>query len=782
MSSTMSGNKGAAAAAETPARLFERAMTAMRAGLAHQARPMLETLTNRVPDHAKSRYALGIACFQLRDLDAAVAALTRALDGDLAPSLRRDALWHLALSHHDRGHIAETIDLAGRLVTDFPDYFGGFGLRGDLTRDTDPVQAEADLRRAVTLNRSFRPAVHALATLLLARGDLSGAADMAQRLLAIGRPDLELDRAIGRRLAEAGRLAEALTSLRRVGTDAAATDSDRARLVLALMAAGQLAEAHGVAAGLSGTSDNPQVAFARGLAAWRAGAVARAETDLQASAVAGVPWRGDALVLCGFLARQRGDGAAAARFYDAVLADSADLPTKARAEAEAGLGQMALDRGRLDEALARLTAAADGPEPDLRRRLDLLSAQHYRDDPAALAATAGKAMAALAAATRDLPPLPASPLPASPLPASPLPASPLPAPAVQGDRPLRLLHLGDWSRNQVQAFVRPVVAAYDRDRVQAIMVHAAIDGMHRPGLLPPGPAAADLTGLPPEQLAARLAAFEPDGILHVTANVHADALAAAALLPDRPHLAWGDVYGASGVETVGALVADAGHLPDGTDPDGLARTVHLVPGSAYVFEPPAAAPPVLKPPGRPLTFGSTHRLAKLGDPVLDLWARVLAAHDEAVLLVQATALDEPAVRTAMAGRFAARGIAPERLHWVGRLPHHDMLALYNRIDVLLDAQPWSGGLTTLEALWMGTPVVTQPGRSLRSRHAAAHLAHIGLDDLVAGSDDGFVAAATAIAGDPARRRLLAADLRDRIAWSPLVATRPLAAALAALIG
>ncbi|MBO6521611.1 MAG: tetratricopeptide repeat protein [Rhodospirillales bacterium] len=67
--------------------------------------------------------------------------------------------------------------------------------------------------------------------------------------------------------------------------------------------------------------------------------------------------------------------------------------------------------------------------------------------------------------------------------------------------------------------------------------------------------------------------------------------------------------------------------------------------------------------------------------------------------------------------------------------------------VVLDTIGWSGGNTSLEALAMGTPVVSLPGRFMRGRHTYAMLKMIGADDLIADDPDDYVRIATLLATD-----------------------------------
>ncbi|HEV7372875.1 MAG TPA: hypothetical protein VGO20_27540, partial [Arenibaculum sp.] len=100
-------------------------------------------------------------------------------------------------------------------------------------------------------------------------------------------------------------------------------------------------------------------------------------------------------------------------------------------------------------------------------------------------------------------------------------------------------------------------------------------------------------------------------------------------------------------------------------------------------------------------------------------------------------------------------------------PHPALLAAYGEVDVALDPFPYSGGLTTLEAFWMGVPVVTLPERRFVSRHTLAHASVLGHPEWAARDADDYVRIAARLASDPDALAAVRAGLRSGMAASPL---------------
>ena len=228
----------------------------------------------------------------------------------------------------------------------------------------------------------------------------------------------------------------------------------------------------------------------------------------------------------------------------------------------------------------------------------------------------------------------------------------------------------------------------------------------------------------------------------------------------------------TGLAEMDGFVSDRWETPAGFDQDYSERLLRM-PDGYCVYSPPAHAPAVAALPALArggITFGCLNNLAKITPEAIALWSAILRRLPTARLLVQAQALDETATADAFRARFAAHGIGGQldgQLELRGGLAHRAMLATYGQIDIALDPFPYSGGLSTCEALWMGVPTLTMPGTSFASRHSLSHMSNVGLGDWAVADVAGYLDAALARAGDVSALATLRAGLRERVRTSPL---------------
>lgn len=96
------------------------------------------------------------------------------------------------------------------------------------------------------------------------------------------------------------------------------------------------------------------------------------------------------------------------------------------------------------------------------------------------------------------------------------------------------------------------------------------------------------------------------------------------------------------------------------------------------------------------------------------------------------------------------------------------MAAYGRVDIGLDPFPYSGGLTTIEALWMGVPVVTLSGETFAARHSTSHLMNAGLDDLVTVKSEDYVRKVLELSADFDALEELRQSMRPKLAVSPIL--------------
>ncbi len=248
--------------------------------------------------------------------------------------------------------------------------------------------------------------------------------------------------------------------------------------------------------------------------------------------------------------------------------------------------------------------------------------------------------------------------------------------------------------------------------------------------------------------------------------------------------------GSTGVPHMDWLIGDAVVTPPEDDALCTERVARL-PGTVFCHAPeedyplPAFGPDMAT---RPLTFGSFNNVPKLTPRTLALWARVLQAVPDARLLLKAPSFGDAGAVAFFRERLVALGVAADRIEFRGPVGLPDMMAEYADVDIALDPVPYNGGTTSLQAMWMGVPVLTLHGQHFVSRMGSSFMQAAGLPEWVARDDGEYVAIAQRMAADRHALLRLRSGLRARLlalpAWDAVAHTRAFEAAIgqAALTG
>lgn len=175
------------------------------------------------------------------------------------------------------------------------------------------------------------------------------------------------------------------------------------------------------------------------------------------------------------------------------------------------------------------------------------------------------------------------------------------------------------------------------------------------------------------------------------------------------------------------------------------------------------------------TFGSFGNLSKMGDQVVRLWSQILKRAPGSKLYLKSKQLADSDTLRLTYERFAAEGIEPSSLILEGPSGRDQYFECYNRVDMILDTFPYPGGTTSVEALWMGVPVLTLKGHRFLSRLGESIAHNIGNPAWIAADEAGYVDKALHLSSNQRTLSDLRCTLRARALSSPLFDTQRFAA-------
>ncbi|EDY38335.1 UDP-N-acetylglucosamine--peptide N-acetylglucosaminyltransferase, putative [Cyanobium sp. PCC 7001] len=350
------------------------------------------------------------------------------------------------------------------------------------------------------------------------------------------------------------------------------------------------------------------------------------------------------------------------------------------------------------------------------------------------------------------------------------PARPFPSPADPHRRPLRLgLLSADFHRQHpVNLFMLPLLQRFNREELE-VSVYAT-GGMVDVYTRQARQAAAHWVEAAPLDDGALQRRIRDDGIdilLDLAGHTSSHRLGVLALRAAPVQATFLGYPHSTGLTSIDWLIGDPvvspaehAHLFS----EGIAQLPH----SVFCWAPVDAYPlPRPRAETAPVVFGCFNNVMKLSPSTIALWARILQAVPESSLLLKAPSLRDGLVRHSFQERFAAHGIGPHRLRLEGPTELSVMMQTYGQIDIGLDPFPYNGGTTTLQALWMGVPVVVLEGGNFVSRMGASFLTSLGRPEWIGADPDSYARIAVALASQVHTLRRQRAELRERLARSPL---------------
>lgn len=241
-------------------------------------------------------------------------------------------------------------------------------------------------------------------------------------------------------------------------------------------------------------------------------------------------------------------------------------------------------------------------------------------------------------------------------------------------------------------------------------------------------------------------AREIDVLFDMSGHTSGNRLGVFALKPCPLQITWLGYFASTGVKEIDYVLMSKRQVKLHSQAFFTEKLL-LHDASQFVYSPPDYSPDISykeKNTNDEWVFGCFNNIAKLNACVIETWATILKRVANSRLVLKWKSLQDLSCQQHILRQFTYYGIAARRIEFRAASPHKDMLAQYNDIDIALDPFPFSGALSSCEALWMGRPVVSLYGERPVSRQTFAILSLLGLSDFCAQSPEQYIQTVQAI--------------------------------------
>lgn len=344
------------------------------------------------------------------------------------------------------------------------------------------------------------------------------------------------------------------------------------------------------------------------------------------------------------------------------------------------------------------------------------------------------------------------------------------------ERPLVIGYVSpDYFTHSVSYFIEAPLYFHDYSNYKVVVYSGVVKAdaktlKFKDRVLKKGGIWKDIYGIDEKKVAAMVREDKVDILVELTGHTANNKLGMMACRPAPIQATWIGYPNTTGLPTIDYRITDALADPLDTKQKHVEELVRL-PDCFLCYAPSPEAGPVCPTPALSngfITFGSFNNLAKITPKVLEVWAKILCAVPNSRLVVKCKPFCCDSIRQRFLSMLEHLGLEPLRVDLLPLiLLNHDHMQAYSLMDISLDTFPYAGTTTTCESLYMGVPCITMAGSVHAHNVGVSLLKNVGLERLVAKTEDEYIQLALQLASDVSVLSDLRMTLRELMAKSPV---------------
>lgn len=282
----------------------------------------------------------------------------------------------------------------------------------------------------------------------------------------------------------------------------------------------------------------------------------------------------------------------------------------------------------------------------------------------------------------------------------------------------------------------------------------------------------DVSGKTPQQIARKIFDDRIDILVDLSGHSQDNCLPVMAFKPAPVQISGIGYINTTGLKQIDYFLSDAVCLPATDSGNAFSEETLRLPHCNLCYAPSIMRDMAAEGKEAPcvkngyVTFGSFNNFNKVTESTLLLWRTIMEKVPNSRLVIKAKICSIPSGRELLLKKLKKVAIDTERVELRPFSP--DYLRQYKNIDIMLDTHPYTGGLTTCDAVYMGVPVITRYGRTHSSRFSASILKAAGLNDFVANTDMEYIGRAVQLARNTELLNMLHLDLPGTVRKSRLM--------------